>query len=391
MAVAERLAHLRIQLAAVEVTADVAELGREPVEHFVVEVLAGLLDRVAGAAPKIVVGEVLASHPEHGHIEQPTPLQPVERAERLLLGQVAGYPEDDKGVGFAFAHRFDLLRLDFPRLRSFFASATSSAAGPPWSRPVSSTPGSFSNLGSDRNTAQPLVAQLALAHDRVPVAVGAEPHRRVVRVQRPEAVEPDDAVELVDHLPEGLRRADVIARGEQVARVQADAEPLAAPGGVEQPGELLERPPERAAGACRVLEVQVAAVGLRQSLLDDLAGALDRLADVALLGRARVQDHARCADAGTHSQRLSQRDERLLAHLAIGRGAVDQVDGVDQDGLDRAVGDRLAELFEVVFAVRGRPPHARRLAEDLDRLAASFDSALDRAIEPAGVRDVCAD
>ena len=71
MAVAERLRQLRIQLLAVEVAADVAEPSGEPVEHRVVEVLAGLLDRVARAASKLVVGQVLARHPEHGTSSSP--------------------------------------------------------------------------------------------------------------------------------------------------------------------------------------------------------------------------------------------------------------------------------------------------------------------------------
>src|SRR5580704_7620248 len=153
--VAERLGYLRVQRVAVEVAADVAESRREPPEHVVVAVLAGLLDRFARTAAEVLVAEVLARHSEHREVEQPAPLEPVERPERLLPGQVAGYAEDDQRVGFAFAHRLALLRFDLPRARSFLASATSSAAGLPWSRPVSSTPGSLSNRGSDMNTAQP--------------------------------------------------------------------------------------------------------------------------------------------------------------------------------------------------------------------------------------------
>ena len=41
--------------------------------------------------------------------------------------------------------------------------------------------------------------------------------------------------------------------------------------------------------------------------------------------------------------------------------------------------DRLAELGEVVVGVGGGSPHPRGLVEDLDRLAAALDAALDRA------------
>ena len=46
----------------------------------------------------------------------------------------------------------------------------------------------------------PLRADLAVAEVDVAVAVGAERRHRVVDVQRAEPVEPDDAVELVEHV-----------------------------------------------------------------------------------------------------------------------------------------------------------------------------------------------
>ena len=210
-------------------------------------------------------------------------------------------------------------------------------------------------------------------------------------MQRSEALQADDAVELVDDLAERLGRAYVVSGREQMAGVEADPDAVAAAGGVEQRLELLERAAEGAAGAGGVLEVERALVGLGQRFVDDLAGALDRLGDVAGLRGAGVQHHADSADPVADSQRLGQRRERLLAHLAIGRGAVDQVDRVDEDGLDSARAHRLAELREVILGVGGGPPHARRLAEDLDRVAVALDPALDRAVEAAGVRDVCAD
>ena len=91
------------------------------------------------------------------------------------------------------------------------------------------------------------------------------------------------------------------------------------------------------------------------------------LADVAGLGRAGVQDHAARADRIADPQRMGQRGERLGADLGIIAGAVEQVDGVDQDRIDRARGHRLPEGREVLVAVGRRAPHARRLVEDLDR------------------------
>ena len=124
---------------------------------------------------------------------------------------------------------------------------------------------------------------------------------------------------------------------------------------------------------------------------DRLSGARDRLADVAGLGRAGVQHHARGADRLAHAQRVRQRGERFGADVGVLAGAVEQVDGVDQHRVDRAVGHRLAERREVLLAVGGRAPHARRLVEDLDRAAAALHAALDRLRQAARGRDVRSD
>ena len=87
-----------------------------------------------------------------------------------------------------------------------------------------------------------------------------------------------------------------------MAGVQAHPETFAAAGGGYQLGQFLERAAESAAGTRRVLEVQRASVSLRQRLLDDLARALDRLFDVALLRRAGMQDDPGGADPRADAQ-----------------------------------------------------------------------------------------
>ena len=59
-----------------------------------------------------------------------------------------------------------------------------------------------------------------------------------------------------------------------------------------------------------------------------------------------------------------------------GARAVDEVDRVDGDGLDRRVGERPPKRRVVVGPVGGRPPGAGAPVEDLDRLAVALDSAL---------------
>jgi hypothetical protein len=71
-------------------------------------------------------------------------------------------------------------------------------------------------------------------------------------------------------------------------------------------------------------------------------------------------------------------------HITIGGREVDQVDRVNHHRVDAGFVDRLAERHEVVVGVPGRPPRARALVEDLDRVGIPLHAALDGPIEPAG-------
>ena len=225
------------------------------------------------------------------------------------------------------------------------------------------------------------------------VAVGAERRLRVVDVQRAQPAEPDDPVELVEHAGEPVGRADVVAGGEQVAGVEADAEPLAAAGDLDQPRELLERAPQRAARAGGVLQVQLAVAGLRQRLGDRGAGTVERRVDgaAALQRRARVQHDGVRAQRGAGAQRAGQRRERLGAEVRVLGGRVEQVDGVDQQRVDVRVAHRRAEVRDLLAGVLARLPLARVLVEDLDRARGPLDAALDGLRRAAGGGDVGTD
>ena len=234
-----------------------------------------------------------------------------------------------------------------------------------------------------------LLAQLSAAEVGVAVAVGAERCLRVVEVQRAHAAAPELARALAQRRRHPGGGANVIARRQQVAGVKAHAQPRLAAGALQQPRQLVEGAAQRAARAGGVLQVQLAAlaVPLRgrcgERLADRLARARERLADVARLGRARVQHHARGADRVTDAQRMSQRRERFRADVPILARAVEQVHRMDQHRVDRARAHRLAKRRHVLVAVGRRTPHARRLVEDLDRAAAALDAALDRLRQAA--------
>jgi hypothetical protein len=75
----------------------------------------------------------------------------------------------------------------------------------------------------------------------VPVPAGAQPILAVVEVQRPQVLQADDPVELLPHAQTALRVTQVIARGKDVAGVQAHPrEHAAGSGRRQQVAELLE-------------------------------------------------------------------------------------------------------------------------------------------------------
>src|SRR6185503_11529939 len=101
-----------------------------------------------------------------------------------------------------------------------------------------------------------LVPDEALADVRVAVAVRAEPRQRVVHVQHAEPVEPDPVVDLLDEPIELVPVGHVVAGHPEVAGVEADAEPRVRAEPVDDDRELVDRAPDRPAGAGGVLEAE---------------------------------------------------------------------------------------------------------------------------------------
>ena len=108
------------------------------------------------------------------------------------------------------------------RIRQAIAMSTGST-------PLPSTPGPSktqarpSNRGSDRKATQPSTPSSPSPSAAWRSTLEPSARLRVVDVQRAEPVEPDHAVEVVEHVAQPFGGADVVAAGEQVAGVQAGA------------------------------------------------------------------------------------------------------------------------------------------------------------------------
>src|SRR5829696_750862 len=230
--------------------------------------------------------------------------------------------------------------------------------------------------------AHPL-AELALEHVRVPVAVRPERRGRVVDMQRSEAVEPDPLLHLLEDAAEGLRLPDLDPRHVEMARVEADPQPRMALEGVEDDGELVDRAADRAAGAGRVLEQEPRRLG---AAVEHLAERGQRALQARLEAGAEMGadvdddsvrfDRARGVDCRAHGL-----DALAVDHL-VRRRQVAEVESMDEHRADPALASPLPEPREIFLRMLWISPGARALREELDRVRSDLDRSVEGALDP---------
>ena len=177
-----------------------------------------------------------------------------------------------------------------------------------------------------------------------------------------------------------------------MARVEADAQPRVAVEPLDKRHELVDRAPDRGAGAGRVLDQQP---GVAVAALEDLGQRRDRAVEAGLETRpevrADVEDDPVRADRGRRVDGAAHRPDRLLVDLVVGRGEIAEVERVADDAADARFGATLAELRDCLRLVLGRPPHPRALREHLHAVAADRLDAVDGGVDPACRRDMRAE
>ena len=99
LGVRDRLGDALVRRRVAEVARDVGEAVGQPLEDVLVERLAGADDRLPCALDELVDGPVVDRHADDRAVEQPAPLEPVQRPERHHLRQVACDPEDHEDIG----------------------------------------------------------------------------------------------------------------------------------------------------------------------------------------------------------------------------------------------------------------------------------------------------
>src|SRR2546421_7102877 len=224
----------------------------------------------------------------------------------------------------------------------------------------------------------------------VAVEAGAERGAGVVEVEREHARQSHRTRAALDGGGVAHRRADVVARDEQVAGIQAHAYPLGAPHAADDARQVLERSPERVAPAGRVLEghADARARCARQRLVH---GPRHRV-ETGLPPRAHVR--ARVHDQTAETQRLGalqlvrERVDGLPPGRGHGRGQVDEIATVREGVPDPRAAARGAERARGGGVERRRRPLALVLEEDLDGAAAEVAAPRRRQGKAARDRDV---
>ena len=218
----------------------------------------------------------------------------------------------------------------------------------------------------------------------MPVAIRPERRLRVVDVQRAQAVEADLLVDLVEQAVERRGIGDVVARRVQVARVEAEAEPGVPPEPVDDHRQLVDRAADRSAGARGVLDQEPRpAVARVERGLERGRDAIERRAESRAEMGADVEGDAVCVDRGRRLRRLQKRLGALLVEVLPVAAEVDQVERVDEHGAHAHLVAARAAGGEHLGVVIGEAPGARALDEELNRVRADLDGAIDRPLDAA--------
>ena len=149
-----------------------------------------------------------------------------------------------------------------------------------------------------------------------------------------ELVEPDDAIKLAEHAPGPVFRADVVTGGEDVGRIETDAKALRFARVLYYVRDLLKSVPQ--AGTLSRGRLQGdACLHLWNLAVHAVDGSDDRLQAGLFPGaemRARMQNEERQLELMGAGQFLRESADGVGVELRIGRGQVDQIIGVGEDG-----------------------------------------------------------
>ena len=232
-------------------------------------------------------------------------------------------------------------------------------------------------------------AQLALAKVGMAIAIRAERRRRIVDVQAAQPFDPYPCIDLSNQRIELRGVGDVDAGDVGMTGVNAETQPWVV-NGIDDARQFDWVAPDRAAGACRILEQEPRAIESFECGLQFRHDLRQRRLEPTPLVGADVQDDAIGSNCIGDVDRIEQGRATLLQQLGLIRGQVDEVDRVAGDVLNLTALARGAQYGEVLWLVCGRLPRARTLNKDLNAIGTDRRCALRHAMQSARRRDVSA-
>ena len=201
-------------------------------------------------------------------------------------------------------------------------------------------------------------------------------------------------VDLLDERVDGGRVGHVVARGVEVARVEADAEPRVAVERARRASRARRSSGRSCAPAPAEFSISSHVSPSQRSRIcaSAAARALEPGLEARAEVRADVEDDAVGLDRARGVDRRAQRRDRLLVDRVVGRGEVAEVERVARRRR-RCPASRAPRLetLDRLRRVSRRPPHARALREHLHAVAADRLDPVDRRVDAARRRDVRAE
>src|SRR5207253_4719013 len=193
--------------------------------------------------------------------------------------------------------------------------------------------------------------------------------------------------------PVARRGPDVVAGREQMAGIQADAEPLGPSRALDERGQLAERAADRVAGAGGVLERDLDAIarGARERLVERGGDPSEPGLEPGAHVRARMEDDAREAERLRALELVGERGHRLGPQGRIRISQVDEVARMGEDVSDRCRTTGCGERPRFIRREGLGRPLSLVFQEDLDRAAAELAPALEGQMQPTRDGYVSAD
>jgi hypothetical protein len=224
----------------------------------------------------------------------------------------------------------------------------------------------------------------------VAIDAAAERLLRIVHVEHREPLEADKPPELRERRRVAFRRANVVARCEQMARVEAYADAAVVVHLRDDRGELFERGAERRALAGGVLEQdhRPATSPRDQQLEERLRDQAQAVGFAAGGIAARVQHDAQQAEGFGAIDLVAHCRHRLPPQGGCAAGEIDEIAGVRHHWPDAGRRHPRPELADFLRRQQTAAPLAGILRKNLHCLAAVNDGPLHRPRQAAGDRHV---